>query len=81
MALKQWLSDHQMAPTLMLSLISGLQSWYQGSTLMSSDSLMLQWQDDQDEIGWGFLLDGWLSEQWQQEQDCIWAQIKSRKPS
>jgi len=67
--LKLWLIDQRMVPNLVDDLILGLNSWHDGPPPSLLAMLMPIRQDTQQEIGWEYALDGWLSLQWH----CYWA--------
>jgi len=77
--LKQWLQEQMAHPTLVTDLISGLQQWYEDDH--SPRQPLPQWQQEQHDIGWESVFDGWVSLQWRSEQDQYWSQICSRKLS
>jgi len=57
--LKDWNTDH----SIITALITRLTNWYNNSTTTSTvetDPLILA----QNQVGWDYILDGWLSKQW-----------------
>jgi len=77
LALNQWLKAEDTAPAIIHELITGLQSWYQGSPAQQRPPATNQ----QSLIGWAAVLDGWIGIQWHLQQEAFWAQWKRRKSS
>jgi len=63
-SLKQWLSDQHTSPKIQEGLLHGLQAWYQDEPAPPNSPSQPQWFEEQMEIGWHSLLDGWLSLSW-----------------
>jgi len=59
-----------------MALITGLQKWHDDSTGPLSkdmDNLM----HAQNQIGWDYIFDGWLSKQWHLRQEQVWRASQS----
>jgi len=75
--LTKWMKDGNSALHLIQALVEGLQAW-QSETISLDD---LQVSTKQSGIGWDGILDGWLSMEWQAQQEAYWAQWRWRKSS
>jgi len=75
--LTKWMKDENSALHLIQALVEGLQAW-QSETISLDD---LQVSTKQPGIGWDGILDGWLSMEWQAQQEAYWAQWRQRKSS
>jgi len=78
--LQQWLQEQMTCHMLADDLISGLQRWHDEAP-NDAQQLNYLWQEEQQEIGWIYVLDGWLSAQWCNKQEQFWSHIHSRKSS
>jgi len=78
--LHQWLWEQMTLLELVADLIAGLSQWH-GTTTSQCQVVLSPWQEEQQEVGWSLVFDGWLSLQWQYEQDQFWFQIWSQKSS
>jgi len=68
--LTEWMKSEQSDPQLIQAMITRLQAWYDGMT-SHEDALAA---NQQSQLGWETVLDGWLSLEWQAQQDVYWAQ-------
>ncbi len=78
--LKQWLWAQGTEPAVRDTLLTNLKAW-SSSTQTKSSTHSTLWEDEQTQIGWDRLLDGWLSQYWRSQQDKIWSQVRSHKSS
>jgi len=74
--LTQWMKVEQTAPHLVQALVDGLQAWRQNSPVVEETLA----SNKQARIGWDGLLDGWLSLEWQSQQEAYWAQWQRQNP-
>jgi len=78
--LKQWLRDQGTDPALRDTLILHLETWSQDQQ-PDPTGHSTPWGEEQTQIGWDKLLDGWISQYWRNQQEKSWSQIQSRKSS
>jgi hypothetical protein len=66
--LQAWLDNQNTDPAIALALLQGLHEWRghrSHSPLLQSAQLSV---DQQNDIGWSLLLEGWLATEWAQAQ-------------
>jgi len=75
--LQQWLKDQNTDHGIIMALITGLQKWHNDSTapLLSKDADNLM--QAQNQIGWDYIFDRWLSKQWHLRQKQVWRASQS----
>jgi len=73
----KWMKAEQLAPHLVQVLVGGLQAWRNNTPVLDK----LQVSIKQARIRWDGLLDGWLSLEWQAQQEAYWAQWHQWKSS
>jgi len=76
--LEEWLKAEGTERSIRKQLMHGLQMWTTPEHLPTTLDSPLEAQE---QIGKHYMWDSWLSREWQQQQDQIWQQIKSRKSS
>ncbi len=75
--LKLWLEDHDTDADIIISLISGLQTWRNGDPpLSTANSTLLQAQDI---VGWDGILEGCFSLAWGNAQQQYWVRKDSQR--
>jgi len=77
--LEEWLRSAQTEPKIAEAIMAGLRGWYAGENLVPMTHTDATSQQNQ--LGWGLLVEGCLSRQWQLEQAKFWTTIKTRKSS
>jgi len=75
--LDEWLKAEGTERSIREQLIHGLRSWTTPNLPTTQNSPL----EAQESIGKRYMWDGWLSREWQWQQDQIWQQLKSRKSS
>jgi len=75
--LKQWLWLDHPDHLLIMVIIEGLTRWYEGST--EAQMNLAPMTQDQNDIGWDYIFDGWMSLMWQEYQARIWKTCHSQK--
>ncbi len=75
--LDEWLKAEGTERSIREQLIHGLRSWTTPNLQATQNSPL----EAQESIGKRYMWDGWLSREWQWQQDQIWKQLKSRKSS
>jgi len=75
-SLQKWTREQQTDHTIISTLILGLQHWHDNRDIPDSElvSLLIQAQA---QISWEFVLDGWLTKQWQYHQEQTWQVVQS----
>jgi len=76
-SLQTWLLEEETDPLLITKLLTGLQEWHRGGTVMGTSSLIRQ----QSMIGWEAVMDGWLGLEWHSHQEAYWNLWKRWKSS
>jgi len=80
--LDDWLQATNTAPDLRYNIIQGLRQWQMGSLHEAGDNW---WKSgtavEQALLGWNNMLEGVISQKWQEEQMCYWKTHKSWKLS
>jgi len=71
------MKEEQSDPSLMNALQQGLQACR--SRVVSMDTMPVSCKQTQ--LGWDVVLDGWLSEEWQAQQEAYWATWRRKKSS
>jgi len=74
----QWLRQEHTDHLLVKVIIEGLR-WYNGNTEAPVNLFLLT--QDQNNIGWDYLFDGWISQTWQEYHARIWKTCCSQKLS
>jgi len=76
-ALMHWMKEEQSNPPLIQALTHGLQAWQSGMQLTDTTPVY----DWQTQLRWDVVLDGWLSVEWQVQQEVYWVMWKRKKSS
>jgi len=80
-ALKLWLQDQNTLLVILEALLYGLQAWYSNNPPPMASHNGTHLVEDQSNIGWVSLIDGWLALSWHLEQEQYWSCIWTRKSS
>jgi len=68
--LKNWMTQENSDPQLILSLTQGLQAWQEEEESLKGSLA----ENAQAKLGWNLVLDGWLCLKWRAQQEAYWAQ-------
>jgi len=68
-SLKTWLIAEGTDPLLITKLVTGLEEWQSGGTVMGT----LPVTQKQSVIGWEVVMDGWLGLEWRAQQEAYWS--------
>jgi hypothetical protein len=81
-SLQAWMDQNQTDPLIIASIIHGLNKrrYPTGSTTTCHTSTLLA-EDQQLDIGWGIMLEGWLTIEWELKQKAYFALLNSRRSS
>jgi hypothetical protein len=78
-ALQAWLDTQNKDPAITLALLQGLHEWRGHHSHPPSLQLAQLSVDQQNDIGWSLLLEGWLATEWAQAQQEYYSLIRSKK--
>jgi hypothetical protein len=80
--LESWLDKQQTHPELLKELMNGLRAWSVGVVRMTSygtsDSIR-EAVEQQDEIGWSNMIEGWVAIGWTEVQEAYYRSLGSRR--
>jgi len=79
--LKLWLWEQKTSPILANTILSSLQAWYKDAPISSASQATSQLLADQSAIRWDRLIEGWIPQSWQVEQEQFWSHIRTCKSS
>jgi len=76
--LNRWMKDQGTASEVQTAILTQLKRWVQDNTTPINQE---DFAEEQQQIGWDRMMDGWLSRRWRDHQEKIWKHAKSRKSS
>jgi len=77
-AIESWLREENTDETIQERLLDYLKTWNIPPTMLPESASPLKHQV---ESGKQYIWDGWINQEWQEQQDQIWKQMRSRKSS